>query len=146
MTAGRAPNEIETLVNKRIGRQGILVGDAAPRIVAIFDEMVIRRMIGGPEDMKEQITRVMEIAEMPNVTLHVVPTGRRAHAGLSGSFTMLRTVGAPEMVYTEGYVGGTITDHPPTVETFRLSFDLIRGAAMSADDSLELLRTALEGL
>ncbi|MCD0449372.1 DUF5753 domain-containing protein [Actinocorallia sp. API 0066] len=144
--AGRAADEIERLVNKRMDRQEILTRDGAPRIVAIFDEAVVRRMIGGKAVMKAQLEQIINIAEMPNITLHVIPADDGAHPGVMGSFTLLRFSDAPEMTYTEGHVGGTLTDHPPTVATYTLSFDLIRGAAMSADDSLALLRAVLESL
>jgi hypothetical protein len=96
--------------------------------------------------MKGQMVRLMEVAEMPNVTMHIVPTGKGFYPGVMGSFTILRFDGEPDMVYTEGRVGGNLTDHTATVRGHTVRFDLIRGAAMAADDSLELLRAVWESL
>lgn len=144
LAAGRAPDEIEHLVNKRMERQEILTRDTPPQIVAVFDEAAVRRMVGADDMMREQVSRLIEVAEMPNITLHIVSAKKGAHPGVMGAFTILRFDDAPDMVYTEGHLGGDLTDHTPAVRGHALSFDLIRGAAMPADESLKLLRAVLE--
>jgi transcriptional regulator with XRE-family HTH domain len=143
---GRTEEEIEQLVAGRLDRQKILDSAKPPRIVAIYDEMAIRRMIGGPEVMREQIAHLIELAQRPNITIQIVPAGTGSYAGLPGAFAILGFDDAPDMVYTEGHVGDHLTTEGPTVREFTLVYDLIRGAAISADESLELLRTILESL
>lgn len=146
LKSGRTAEDAEQLVAKRMDRQEILTRAEPPQIVAVFDEGAIRRVIGNREIMKEQIVRLIEIAEMPNVTLHVVAASKGAYPGLPGAFTILRFDDSPDVVYTEGHVDGNLTEHAATVREHTVRFDLIRGAAMSADESLELLRTVLESL
>lgn len=146
LKAGRTADETEQLVARRMDRQRLLAREAPPRIVAVFDEGVIRRVVGNPEIMKAQLTRLIELAEMPNVTFHIVAASKGAYPGLPGAFTILRFDDEADMVYTEGHVGGNLTDHTATVREHTVRFDLIRGVAMSADESLELLRTVLESL
>jgi hypothetical protein len=146
MTAGRIPDEIEELVAKRMDRQEILSRRRPPRIVAVFDEMVIQRMIGDREVMRGQIERLMQVAELPTVTLQVVPVNRGSYAGLMGSFTILGFDDGPDLVYTEGHINGQLIGDEATLRDYMLRYDLIRGAAISADESLKLLRTHLENL
>lgn len=146
LRAGRTAEDAEQLVAKRMDRQRLLTRAEPPQIVAVFDEGAIRRVIGNREIMKAQIVRLIEIAEMPNVTLHIVAASKGAYPGVMGAFTILRFDDTPDVVYTEGHVGGTLTEHAATVREHTVRFDLIRGAAMSADASLELLRTVLESL
>jgi hypothetical protein len=146
MRAGRSPEEIEQLVAKRMDRQEILNQPEPPRIVAIFDEVAIRRTIGDHEVMRGQIQRLTEVAELPNVTLQIVPNGKGAYPGLMGAFTILGFDDSPEAVYAEGHVGGQITADRPIVREYKLRYDLIRGAAVSADESLKLLHVTLESL
>jgi Domain of unknown function (DUF5753) len=146
MKAGRGPEEIEQLVAKRMDRQEILNRPEPPRIVAIFDEVAIRREIGDPEVMRGQIGRLIEVAEQPSVTMQIVPNGRGAYPGLMGAFTILGFDDSPEAVYAEGHVGGQITADRAIVREYKLRYDLIRGAAVSADESLKLLRVTLESL
>jgi DNA-binding XRE family transcriptional regulator len=146
MKAGRTPEEIEQLVTRRMDRQEILSRPRPPRIVAVFDEVAIRRTIGGREVMRGQISRLIEVAEQPKVTMQIVPSSRGAYAGLPGAFTILGFDDGPDTVYTEGHVGGQVIADGATVREYTLRYDLIRGAAMSADESLKLLREVLESL
>lgn len=146
LKAGRTPEEIEQLVTKRMDRQEILSRPGPPRIVAVLDEVAIRRMIGGREVMRCQIGRLVEEAERPNITMQIVPNGTGAYAGLMGAFTILGFDDGPHLVYTEGHVGGQLIADGTAVREYALRYDLIRGAAMSADESLKLLREVLESL
>ncbi|WP_433184085.1 helix-turn-helix domain-containing protein [Actinoallomurus sp. CA-150999] len=143
---GRAEDEIDQLVAKRMERQEILRRPRPPRVVAVFDEGVIRRMIGGSQVMRGQIGHLIEEASQPHVTLQVVPSSTGAYAGLPGAFTILGFDDGASLVYTEGHLGGQLTGDGATVREYARIYDLIRGAAISADDSLKLLRDVLESL
>lgn len=145
LKSGRDEEEIEIRVAERMQRQEILTRLHPPRIVAIFDEWVIRRIIGSQEVMQKQYRRLIEEAQRYNISIQFVPSTTGAYAGLPGTFTILECRNRPDLVYTEGHVSGHLTDHTATVQEYRLRYDLIRSAAMSADDSLKLLNDALEG-
>lgn len=144
MKAGRSPEEVEQLVTKRLERQEILERPKPVRIVAVLDEMALRRAIGGREVMLGQVERLISRAEQPNVTLQIVPTSRGSHAGLMGAFTTMGFDGSPDLVYIEGHIGGQIIGDAATVREYALRYDLIRGAAMSDDESVKLLQSILE--
>ena len=146
LKGGRSADETEALVAKRMERQEILLRKRPPNLVVIFDEGAVRRMVGGREVMREQYERLIEVAQMPHVTLQIVPSDVGAYEGVMGAFTMLGFDAEPDLVYTEGHAGGELTGHRATVQTYRLSYDLIRGAAMSADSSLRVLYAALENM
>jgi DNA-binding XRE family transcriptional regulator len=144
MKAGRDPEEIDQLVTKRLERQEILVRPKPLRIVAVVDEMALRRMIGNPEVMRGQVERLIERAEQPNVTLQIVPADRGSYAGLPGAFTTMAFDDGPDVVYIEGHVGGQLIADAATVREYAVRYDLIRGAAMSDDESVKLLHSILE--
>jgi hypothetical protein len=143
MKSGRSPEEIEQLVAKRMERQEILDRPRPPRIVAVFDELAIQRLIGGREVMRGQIERLVEVAEQPNITLQIVPKSKGSYAGLMGAFTIMGFDDAPDVVYIEGHIGGQLIADGAIVREYTLRYDLIRGAAISADESLKLLRESL---
>lgn len=144
MKAGRSPEEIEQLVTRRLERQELLNRPKPPRIVAVFDEVAIRRAIGGHEVMRGQVERLIEVAEQPHVTMQIVPVSRGSYAGLMGAFDILGFDDVPDVVYIEGHVGGQLIGDAATVREYGLRYDLIRGAAMSDDESLKLLHSILE--
>ncbi|GLY80100.1 helix-turn-helix domain-containing protein [Actinoallomurus iriomotensis] len=145
MKAGRDREEAEQLVGKRVERQKILDRKHPPRIVAIFEEMALRRMLGGRSVMKAQIEHLIDLAERHNITLQVVPESVGSYAGLMGAFTILGFEDGPDLVYVE-HIGGQFITDAPIVREYALRYDLIRGAALSADQTLKLLRTTLESL
>jgi transcriptional regulator with XRE-family HTH domain len=146
LKAGRTADEIEQLVTKRMERQEILRRPRPPRVVTVFDEGVLRRVVGGRQIMRGQLGRLIEVAEQPHVTLQIVPSGTGAYPGLLGAFTILGFEEGPDLVYTEGYVGGQITADGAAVREYARIYDLIRGVAIPANDSLKLLHEVLESL
>ena len=70
-------------------RQRILTREDRPRLWAVLDEAVIRRVVGGPEVMREQLRHLIDCAEQGKTTLQVVPFGAGAHAGTTGPFVIL---------------------------------------------------------
>ena len=50
----------------------------------LIDEAALRRRTGSPLIMAEQLDRLLTLAELPNVTIQVVPNV--AHAELTGGF------------------------------------------------------------
>ncbi|MEO3785266.1 helix-turn-helix transcriptional regulator [Actinocorallia sp. B10E7] len=146
LQSGRTMEETEQLVSKRMERKSVISREGAPQIVAVFDEVAIRRVIGSREIMKAQVGHLIEVAEMPNVLLQVVDADQGAYPGINGSFTIMEFDEASAVVYVEGHAGGTLTDNSVAVREHRLSFNLIRAAAMPADESLKLLRTVWESL
>ncbi|MFI0479183.1 helix-turn-helix domain-containing protein [Actinomadura sp. 9N215] len=145
LKSGRDEEETETLLAERIQRQEILTRLHPPRIIAIFDEWAIRRVIGNAEVMRSQYERLIELAQRYNISIQIVPSTAGAYAGLMGAFTILEFHSRPAIVYTEGHIGGHLTDYTSAVQEYRLRYDLIRSAAMSADGSLKLLNDASEG-
>jgi hypothetical protein len=127
-------------------RQELLKRENPPHVVAIFDEGAIRRPIGDPEVMKEQIQHLIDLTELYHVTIQIVPTAEGAYAGLPGAFMVLGFEDDSDAVRVEGHVGGQLVDHPSVVRKYRVRFDLIRASAMTAEDSLNLLRSILESL
>src|SRR5262249_30922302 len=82
-------DEVERLVQGRMERQRVLSRKDRPRLWAVLDEAVIRRVVGDPAIMREQLLHLVECAEQGRTTLQVVPFGAGAHAGTTGPFVIL---------------------------------------------------------
>jgi transcriptional regulator with XRE-family HTH domain len=97
------PQEAEHRVQLRLGRQALLDRQDAPRLWAVIDEAALRRPVGGPKVMRAQLERLIEAAELPNVTLQVLPFGAGAHPAMVGAFSVLRFPDQelPDIVYVE---------------------------------------------
>ena len=101
---GAAPaEEIDRRVSLRMERQALLTSPDPPRLWSVVDEAALRRPLGGQKVMRAQLNHLLEVAELPNVTLQVMPFRSGGHAGAGGSFTVLRfgEPDLPDVVYIE---------------------------------------------
>ena len=64
-TADTPEEQIAKGIELRITRQQILRGDKPVSFGAVLDESVLHRVIGGPEVMHHQLTKLLEVAEWP---------------------------------------------------------------------------------
>ncbi|MFI0485770.1 Scr1 family TA system antitoxin-like transcriptional regulator [Actinomadura sp. 9N215] len=146
LKVGRSPEEAEELLATRLARQEIFQRPGLAQISAVIDEGVLRRPTGGLAVMKEQLDHLIGLADDPRVTLQIVPISKGAYQGNMGAFTILGFEQDPEVVYVEGHTSGQFMEDPREVRGHTLAFNLIRGAALSADQSLELLHKVVESL
>ncbi|MFJ7243595.1 helix-turn-helix domain-containing protein [Kitasatospora sp. NPDC098652] len=136
---------IEELWNNRKARQHILRGPKPPYMWVVLDEAAVHRVIGSPEITREQIKHIIDIAQGPDATVQILPSGR-THAILGGSLTILHFDDAPRVAYAEGLLPGHLIETPEQVTGFALSYDALRAMALSPDHSLLLLHAAMNKL
>jgi len=115
-----------------------------PRLWAVLDEAVIRRVVGGPEVMREQLRHLIDCAEQGKTTLQVVPFGAGAHAGTTGPFVILEFPEPtdPDVVYVETLAGDIYLEASPDVDRYTLAFARLLAAALHPDDSVRLVQQA----
>ena len=136
--------DVERLVQVRMERQRILAREGRPRLWAVVDEAVIRRVVGGPEVMREQLRHLIECAEQGKTTLQVVPFGAGAHAGTTGPFIILdfSEPTDPSVVYVETLAGDLYFEEYADVDRYTLAFDRLFAAVLHPDDSVRLVQQA----
>ncbi|WP_433509242.1 helix-turn-helix domain-containing protein [Nonomuraea sp. CA-143628] len=135
-------DEIDNLVAVRLTRQSLLQ-EGRLHLSAIVDEAAIRRQIGDSAVMDEQIRHIAEMAKLGNVTFQILPFHAGAHAGMTGSFSILQfppEVGQAEVVYIDSAAGDLFVERETEVERFTMIFDRLRVVAASSTDSLRLMR------
>ncbi|OLF16152.1 helix-turn-helix domain-containing protein [Actinophytocola xanthii] len=136
--------EIERRVQARLARQRLLTDTNPPEYWAILDEAVLHRVVGGPEIMREQLLRLVDLAALPQVTLQVVPFSAGAHAGMEGPFLILGfpEQADPDVVYVENTTAGVYLEQQADVRRYTLMFDHLRAAALKPDDTAAMVERA----
>ncbi len=134
-----APAEVDRRVELRKARQALLVADDPLLLHVVVDEAALRRLVGGREVMAEQLERLNEVGELPNVTLQVTSFEAGGHAALDGPFVILSFPEQwdPAVVYIESPRGDVYLEQPPDVARYsdmfvRLSAESLDPAASSA--------------
>jgi transcriptional regulator with XRE-family HTH domain len=131
---------IEERVKERLTRQQLLTREDPPQVEVVLDEAVLRRPVGGPSVMREQLERILIVSEQPNVMIQVVPYEIGAHPALESDFIILAFRGeAPSLVYVEGLVGQIYVERPQDVERYMQVFQRLRNIAANPKDSRNLL-------
>lgn len=141
--------DVELRVRGRLNRQRLITEESnPPEYWAVLDEAVIRRVVGGPTAMREQLRRLVELARLPHVTLQVVPFSAGAHAGMEAPFLILGfpEQADPDVVYVENSTSGVYLEQPVDVHRYTLMFDHLRAAALKPDDTVELVDRAADRL
>ncbi|GAB3447997.1 helix-turn-helix transcriptional regulator [Streptomonospora sediminis] len=141
---GIAGSVMETRVATRIGRQSILSAGNGLRYEAFIDEAVIRRPIGAPGVMTEQIRHLAAMAEQEGTTIRVLPLSLRGHAAMTGSFTVLRFPKAQTLVHIEHRRSSLFLDAPDTVDGFLGDIATLQTTALHPAESADFLRDAVE--
>ena len=115
-----SPDEIDRWVAVRMKRQELLTAANPPRVWSIIDEAALRRPVGGVTVMRAQLRRLAEVAELPNVTLQVVPFQAGGHDAAGGSFTILRfsEPDVPDVVYIEQLTGAIYLEKPTATDNY----------------------------
>lgn len=144
--SGRHPlTDIEDLIQIRMERQKLLTREESPlEVWAIFDEVVLRRPVGGADVMRDQLRHLIEVTELPNVAIQVVPLNMGVNPGVTGAFSILEFEDESRVVYVESRAGNLYLEKRPDVRLHITAFDLLRSMALAPAESTALLKQAAE--
>ncbi len=113
--------KLERQVDVRLRRQRILTRrlPSPPRVDVVLSEAALLRTVGSPETMAEQLRHLLELSELPHVSIRVLPLAAGLHDGaIAGTFVILDFPPAkratPELpiVYSESLTGALYLDRP----------------------------------
>jgi transcriptional regulator with XRE-family HTH domain len=141
-SANVVPAEVEEKVSVRISRQDLVTRSTDPiQIIAILDEAVLRRQVGGPPAMREQIRHLITMTARPHVVIHVLPFAVGAHPGMEGPFCLLSfpEPDDPDLVYLEQATSGLVPEEPEEVRRYTLMFGTLLGKALPAEESVTFM-------
>jgi hypothetical protein len=137
----RSEAEIDRIAQVRLFRQRRLTEEPPLELVAIVDETVLHRPIGGVEVMRDQLWHLVSQAALSSVCFQVLPVSVGVHQGMAGSFTVLGFAepDEPVVAYTETAVSATHVHKEAEVRAYKLVFDQLRSEALNPGDSAVLV-------
>jgi transcriptional regulator with XRE-family HTH domain len=138
--------QIERRVSLRVSRAQILHRPDPSNLWAVIDEAALRRPIGSRETMRAQLEHLIYIAELPHVTVQVLPFSVGGHAAAGGPITILRFAETelPDVIYLEQLISALYLDK--TDDTYRYGH-LMNRLAIEAEQpaaTQRLLRQILQ--
>lgn len=137
----------------KLDRQTLLTRRNPPRYEVVLNEAVLRRPVGGREVMAEQLGRLIQVSEMPTVSIRVVPFSVDVHRGMmSGPFVILdfpqsrNGAGEPTTIYVEVWTGALYLDKPHEVREYEAAWQDLARRSLDEATSQDLIRAAAREL
>ncbi|QNE79249.1 helix-turn-helix domain-containing protein [Streptomyces finlayi] len=128
---------IEGRVQARLARQSLLTRKNPAAISFVLELSALARPIGGRRTHKEQLRRILDVAQLRHVQVQVMPQGRENHSGLSGSFVLLESKERRQLAYLEVQDHSFLVSEQPALGNLFGKYGTLRAQALSPEESTE---------
>ncbi|MBT2426765.1 helix-turn-helix domain-containing protein [Streptomyces sp. ISL-112] len=136
-------DEMDRMVAARLARQSIFERDPLPTLSFVQEEVTIRRPVGGRMVWRRQLERLLEIGEMRNVAIQVMPTDREEHPGTGGLIEVLKFPDGSAVGRSEGAFGGRPVSDPKQLRIIESRCGMIRAQALNPRESRAFIEQVL---
>ena len=137
---------IEERVKARMARQKLLTRKPPALFNFVIYEAALRTLVGGPSVMKEQLKHLVEVGQLRNVSIQVLPVGREAPGSLNGPMVLLETNEHQCYAYAEGQETGVLYTDAEKISVLTQRHGMIRMQALSAEESATFIEKMAEEL
>ena len=98
--------------------------------------------------MRAQLQHLMEVADLPRVTLQVMPFSQGGHPAAGGSFTIMRFAepDLPDIVYIEQLTGALYLDRRDEADNYMEVMNRLSAEAETPADSTDLLAEIIKDM
>ena len=142
---GATDEELDEAVAARLDRQRIFNREHPPELWVLLDEAVLRRPVGGPQVMANQLEFLAAAGKRPYIVLQILPLSAGAHEGMrGGAFVLADFDASPTLGYQDTAVAGQIVEDQSQVEALATTWDTLRVEALPRSASLELVKEVAE--
>ncbi|MFG2748690.1 helix-turn-helix domain-containing protein [Streptomyces xanthophaeus] len=141
ITADHAAERIAVVAD----RQAVLLRTPPPLILAVLDESCIRRPLGGPALMRDQFTRLLEFAELPNTVLQIAPFDMGERRPFNLPVTVLTLPDRSIMSYAESAQRGHLERDNNSVVPMLTAYHQLQAEAHTQAASVAMVHQLRKG-
>lgn len=131
-------HEVTKRVDVRLERTELL--DQGLKLWAILDEAAVQRAVGGRPTQINQLRYLLERAQLPNVTIQVLPFDTGEHIGMDGSFSLLTFEDHPPLGYVEQFGRGLWLEKEAEIRRTQFHWEHLLSTALKPQSSLDMIR------
>ncbi|MGB3439590.1 MAG: helix-turn-helix transcriptional regulator [Actinophytocola sp.] len=139
--------EVGKRVDLRMGRQRILTRTDPPpaQVEVILHEATLHRVIGDDTIMAAQLKHLLDVSELPNVTVRVLPfrprpTPNHDESFIAGArFVLLKLPDRGTMLYLDDFGGATYPEDLKVIQEYAAAYQRLRIVAEDPDASRKLI-------
>jgi transcriptional regulator with XRE-family HTH domain len=138
------PDRAEERVQARTRRMQIFDSPTPPVFLALIEDSVLHRPIGGPEILLNQLRHLQELSRHPRITVQLVPTAAGCVAGTMSAFALARLRDGSEVVSADSVLSGQVTGDHDAVAQLKVRYDNIRADALPHTVSQQAIEDAIK--
>lgn len=131
--------EVETKTAGRVARHEILQRREPPTLSFVLWEPLLCIKVGGDQVQREQLLHLRATAQLPCISLQIMPLDSPSHAGLDGPFILIETPDHQHLAYIESQRGSQWVADPDEVSRLARKYAMLRTQALTTERSLGLL-------
>ncbi|MFJ3998027.1 helix-turn-helix domain-containing protein [Streptomyces parvus] len=135
-----ADEQIEARLAARLERQRLLHERPNTAFSFILEEHLFLRDLGGEDVTRELLDHILDLSELRNVEIQIMPLVRHHHAAIDGPMQLLETPDHQWFGYLEGQLYGQFVSDPKVVSVIQMRCASMRSQALSLEDSQSLMR------
>ncbi|MFE0510992.1 helix-turn-helix domain-containing protein [Streptomyces sp. NPDC058964] len=135
-------SDIDKRVQVRLRRQERIAAENNPlRLWVVLDEAALRRVVGSKLVMREQLEHLIEMSQLPHVTVQVLPFEVGAHPGLNGQYAILEFADAADssVVYLEGVTSDLYLEKAHDVQKYAVMYEHLRAQSLNVEQSRQFI-------
>jgi hypothetical protein len=136
-------DEVERVLAARLARRRIFERSPAPALCFVQEQVTLCRPIGGRMVLRRQLERLLQVGQLRNVEIQVMPTSREDHAGMDGAVEVLKFDDGTAVGRSDGAFAGRPVSDPKQLRILELRYGMIRAQALSPRESLAFIEQVL---
>ncbi|MGW2489786.1 helix-turn-helix domain-containing protein [Streptomyces sp. NPDC001606] len=134
---------VERETAARMARKAVFEREPAPTLSFVQEQVTLERPYGGKMVLRGQLELLLEVAQLRNVTLQVMPTDREENAGASGLVEVLKFADGTAIGRSDGAFNGRPVSSPKDLRILELRYGMIRAQALTPRESQAFIEKAL---
>jgi transcriptional regulator with XRE-family HTH domain len=144
------PSEVSERISKVEAWQARLLDDDRPlELAAVIDESVLYLSPGSDQLMHRQLERLIELGDLPHVTVQVLADASRAPLGIAPfthlRFEVIEGIAFPEIVHARHLDDEYRVEPEAATYRYALAFGQLSGAALDPAASAGMIKDVLAG-
>ncbi|MFF8260492.1 helix-turn-helix domain-containing protein [Streptomyces virginiae] len=138
-----SPDEVERYVAARMARQEVFHRLPAPALTFVLEQVTLERTIGGRGALRRQLERLLDVGQLRNVEIQVMPTDSEDHAGMGGHLQVVKLRDGSAVGYVEAQLPSRLITNASDIQLLELRYGIIRSQALSPRESRAFIEKAL---
>lgn len=140
LTAG--DGDLDRKVAVRMRRQEILHRDEPVKVSAVVNEAVLIRPVGSAQTYAEQLNHLLDLSDLPNITIQMLPFASGGHPAMTGPYVILTFPDAVDdpVVYLDNYTVGHVLEEPEYHHWYHQAHQVLTSQALSPESTRDRIR------